>query len=145
MQDRDNNNNFTGQILSMPSAVTDQNSDQKERRERRILDELQNCGRPDLSEFKVDIADVQLDVWKAVIRGKPFTDWIDVTLKIKIKFPEGYPAVSPMIVLEPRLFHPNVDDDGQIYLTSMNEGWNQTKTMKDVLESVRQALSEPDK
>ena len=67
--------------------------------------------------FSVDQND--LLIWEAVIFGPDDTEWEGGVFNLKIEFTEEYPTKPPKVAfVHPKMFHPNIYNDGRICLDS---------------------------
>ena len=70
--------------------------------------------------------------WKFTLPGPKGSPWEDFLLSGKLLFPASYPDGSISIVMEPPLFHPNIDpSDGLVCdLNMKKEGIDKVKSRK---------------
>ncbi|KFD53189.1 hypothetical protein M513_05899 [Trichuris suis] len=63
--------------------------------------------------------------WDCAIRGPSDSPWEGGLYKIRVEFPENYPAAPTICTVDPPLFHPNVFPNGKVCLSILHpEGWN---------------------
>ncbi|RKO97740.1 hypothetical protein CXG81DRAFT_1264, partial [Caulochytrium protostelioides] len=69
------------------------------------------------------------------------------TFRLRLRVPERYPFVPPMVVFVTPVYHPNIDPEGRICLDVLKlppaGGWRPSLTLGVVLAAVRQLLREP--
>ncbi|CAF1532307.1 unnamed protein product [Rotaria magnacalcarata] len=73
--------------------------------------------------------------------GSPFEDGIYV---LDILFRENHPFSPPIIKCLTRTFHPNIDEDGNIYVDVLHHNWDPSLTIEKTLLSIQSILSSPD-
>jgi ubiquitin-conjugating enzyme E2 I len=83
--------------------------------------------------------------WEAGVPGKAGTSWEGGVYRIKLQFPEDFPAKPPKCQFSPPLFHPNVYPSGTICLSILDEAktWEPSLGVLDILKGIQQLLNEP--
>ncbi|KAI7826719.1 ubiquitin-conjugating enzyme/RWD-like protein [Kickxella alabastrina] len=80
-------------------------------------------------------------------RGPPETPYEAGQFHITISLPDNYPIEPPSMKLKTRIYHPNIDDHGNICLdvlkTGKKGGWNPAWTLGKVLLSLSALLGSP--
>jgi hypothetical protein len=61
--------------------------------------------------------------WVGTIAGCEGTPYAGLTFKLKLRFPPDYPFSAPTITFSTPIFHPNVDQSGNICLDILKEKW----------------------
>ncbi|KHJ48445.1 ubiquitin--protein ligase [Trichuris suis] len=71
--------------------------------------------------------------WDCAIRGPSDSPWEGGLYKIRVEFPENYPAAPTICTVDPPLFHPNVFPNGEVCLSILHpEGWNPSFGVRQV-------------
>ncbi|XP_033125335.1 probable ubiquitin-conjugating enzyme E2 C [Anneissia japonica] len=81
--------------------------------------------------------------WIATINGSKNTAYEDLTFKLSLAFPSGYPYIPPTVKFVTPIFHPNVDQHGNICLDILKEKWSPLYTVSTILISLQSLLGEP--
>lgn len=63
--------------------------------------------------------------------------------KLSIEFGPTYPLVAPVIRFDTPLFHPNIDQAGNICLDILKDKWSPVQTVSSVLLSIQTLLADP--
>lgn len=63
--------------------------------------------------------------------------------KLSIEFGPTYPLVAPVVRFDTPLFHPNVDQAGNICLDILKDKWSPVQTVSSVLLSIQTLLADP--
>mmetsp|Transcript_41622 Transcript_41622/g.107683 ORF Transcript_41622/g.107683 Transcript_41622/m.107683 type:complete len:167 (-) Transcript_41622:306-806(-) len=79
--------------------------------------------------------------WRATIEGPSSTPYSGMQLKLNLEFPSNYPFSPPTVTFITPLFHPNVDDKGNICLDILQDKWSAIYNVKTVLLSIRSLLA----
>jgi ubiquitin-conjugating enzyme E2 C len=66
-----------------------------------------------------------------------------LSFKLVIRFPQNYPVAAPTVTFETPVFHPNVDQYGNICLDILKDKWSAVYDVRTTLQSVRSLLGEP--
>lgn len=86
--------------------------------------------------------------WTCTVPGREGTIWAPGEYTVKLRFTSDYPTKPPICAFEPKIFHPNVYDDGRICLNIINDpaaggAWTPCITIKQILLGVQRLLEEP--
>ncbi|CAI9715494.1 Hypothetical predicted protein [Octopus vulgaris] len=65
--------------------------------------------------------------------------------KIQIEFPAEYPFKPPRITFQTKIYHPNVDEKGQVCLPIISaENWKPASKMDQVIEALLALVNDPE-
>ncbi|XP_042513970.1 ubiquitin-conjugating enzyme E2 D1-like [Macadamia integrifolia] len=82
--------------------------------------------------------------WQAAIMGPPDTPIEDGIYFLSIDIPENYPFSPPKIKFQTKIFHPSIDEDGNIYVDILEEdGWTPAMSIMSSLISIWSILPDP--
>ncbi|XP_058224603.1 ubiquitin-conjugating enzyme E2 11-like isoform X5 [Rhododendron vialii] len=111
----------------------------------RILNELKLLRKDRLMNCSADRVSENIFHWKARIMGDPDSPYAGGEFLVDIHFPLNYPFVPPKVAFETKVFHPNIDITGDIYLGILEQwNWSPAVTMTEVLRSICTLLRNPD-
>jgi ubiquitin-protein ligase len=80
----------------------------------------------------------------ATISGPAGTPYEGGEFRISITIKDNYPFSPPNMKFDTKIFHPNIDVDGQICLPSLKEaGWNPSNSIEQVLLQIQVLMGEP--
>ncbi len=79
----------------------------------------------------------------AIMAGTLGTPYEGVIFWLQVKFPQDYPFRPPSMRFLTNVWHPNIDERGNICLDTLQDGWTAAHTMASVLASVHLLFSEP--
>lgn len=81
--------------------------------------------------------------WVATIQGPSGTPYEDGTFFLEVWFPPDYPFKPPKITFRTRIYHCNINSQGQICLDILKDHWSPALTIGKVLMSIMALLEEP--
>jgi ubiquitin-conjugating enzyme E2 C len=81
--------------------------------------------------------------WAATITGGDAGVYDGMTFNLSMKFPSNYPIAPPTVKFETPIFHPNVDQSGNICLDILKDKWSATYTVSTLLLSIQGLLDTP--
>lgn len=88
-------------------------------------------------------ADGNLFSWTGTIKGVCDTVYQDQVYKVSIQFSQDYPYKAPTVTFVTPIFHPNVDQYGNICLDILKDKWSAVYNVRTVLISLQSLLSDP--
>ena len=106
----------------------------------RELKDLTNNPIPNCSA-KLDGKDITS--WDATIIGPSDTPYENGIFKLKIKFTSEYPFKPPQIKFITKIYHCNINSNGNICLDILNKNWSPALSIGKVLISICSLLAEP--
>ena len=81
--------------------------------------------------------------WIGTIKGCEGTPYAGLQFKLRLHFPADYPFTAPTITFSTPIFHPNVDQGGNICLDILKEKWTAAYSVQTVLLSLQTLLGDP--
>ncbi|CAF1142663.1 unnamed protein product [Didymodactylos carnosus] len=109
----------------------------------RAFEEIQREPPQNMSNFEL-VDSSNPSVWRAIVHGPENTPYEGGRFKVLIEFPASYPFKPPTLRFDPRLYHPNVHEDGMVSLSSQDAtAWSPRSQVGPLLSSVTMLLMEP--
>lgn len=84
-----------------------------------------------------------LFVWNATIIGAKDTPYAGGIFKLSIKLPNDYPFHPPVVQFVTKIFHPNINDMGQICLDTLKSQWTPALNLTQVMLSILALMENP--
>jgi len=112
------------------------------RRLQRELQDLRTAGLKAFRDVQVDESNILLWQGLLVPDAAPYNKG---AFKIEIQFPPEYPFKPPKIVFKTKIYHPNVDEKGQICLPIVSvENWKPATKTEQVIQALANLINEPE-
>lgn len=112
---------------------------------KRLTKELSELRKEENSEYKtIDVEEGNMLRWNILLspENAPYNKG---AFKIEIQFPPEYPFKPPKIHFQTRIYHPNIDEKGQICLPIISaDHWKPATKTNQVLRSLMNLLSNPE-
>lgn len=81
--------------------------------------------------------------WKGTIFGPVDTPFEGGIFKLDISIPTDYPFKAPKVKFITKVYHPNINDNGDICLDILKSQWSPALKMSKVLLSICSLLEDP--
>merc|ERR1712096_65992 len=92
-----------------------------------------------------DVSLVNNNLLSWTVRALPGNPYTNGSFIVSLEFPLEFPFKPPKVLLKTKIYHPNVDDNGQICLPIVNpENWKPATKVKKILECLMCLLEQPD-
>ncbi|XDB58966.1 hypothetical protein AB1E18_012371 [Capra hircus] len=111
------------------------------RRLMKELEEIRKCGMKNFRNIQVDEAN--LLTWQGLIvpDNPPYDKG---AFRIEINFPAEYPFKPPKITFKTKIYHPNIDEKGQVCLPVISaENWKPATKTDQVIQSLIALVNDP--
>merc|ERR1712127_542577 len=81
--------------------------------------------------------------WKATVRGPAGTPYEGGVFSLSIVFPEEYPFKPPKVQFATKIYHCNVNGNGEVCLDILKEQWRPALNVSKVLTAITTLISDP--
>ena len=78
-----------------------------------------------------------------VLQGLPNTLFENGFFYFTIIYTKDYPFKPPKFYFQTKLFHPNIDEYGLVYLDILQDNWSPSTTIPKIIYSIKSMLDEP--
>lgn len=116
------------------------------KRLKRLNKERSDLEKVDFEESHYYAAPVSKDnmfMWEAKVGGPVGTCYEGGVFDIELSFPPEYPFKPPKLTFKTKIYHPNIDENGEICLDLLKDAWKPGVTIEKILLSVLGLLMEP--
>jgi len=111
--------------------------------EKRILKELQDVGNDPPANCSARPSGEDVFKWHATMMGPKESPFVEGVFFLSIEFPEDYPFRPPKVKFLTKIYHPNINDEGDINLDILSTEWEPALTISKVLLSISSLLTDP--
>ena len=81
--------------------------------------------------------------WEAIVIGPESTPYHGGVFSLDITFPANYPFAPPVVRMRTRIYHCNINSNGDICLDILRDAWSPALTVSKVLLSLVSLLASP--
>jgi len=112
---------------------------------RRLQKELQDIRKAGLKYFRdIHVDEQNILTWQGLIvpENAPFNKG---AFRIEINFPAEYPFKPPKITFRTKIYHPNIDEKGQVCLPIIQaENWKPATKTDQVIQALVALVNDPE-
>jgi ubiquitin-conjugating enzyme E2 D len=110
---------------------------------RRLKKELNQLNANPSTHCSAGPVDDNIMLWKAKIFGPDDSPYKGGTFNLNIEFPTNYPFKPPSINFITKVYHPNINSEGQICIDILKGNWSPALNINKVLLSICSLLTDP--
>uniref|UniRef100_A0A5K3FWZ0 E2 ubiquitin-conjugating enzyme n=1 Tax=Mesocestoides corti TaxID=53468 RepID=A0A5K3FWZ0_MESCO len=110
---------------------------------KRITKELSDLSRDPPAQCSAGPSGDDMFHWQATIMGPSDSPFDGGVFFLNIHFPTDYPFKPPKITFITKIYHPNINSDGNICLDILRNQWSPALTISKVLLSICSLLTDP--
>ena len=81
--------------------------------------------------------------WQATIMGPEDSPYHQGVFFLNIQFPPDYPFKPPKVTFTTKVYHMNINSNGQICLDILKDQWSPALTIPKILLSISSLLTDP--
>ncbi len=111
--------------------------------QKRLQAELKEMTQDPPSNCSAGLTKDDIYNWNATIIGPDGTPYQGGIFYLNIFFPNDYPFKPPKVTFITKIYHPNINSNGNICLDILKDQWSPALTTSKVLLSISSLLSEP--
>jgi ubiquitin-conjugating enzyme E2 D/E len=110
---------------------------------KRLQKELLDMQKDDTPNLSAGPINNNLFEWDAVILGPIGTPYEGGVFNLTISIPSNYPFKPPIVIFKTKIYHPNINNTGNICLDILKNQWSPALTISKILLSICSLLSDP--
>ncbi|SPO42530.1 probable UBC5 - E2 ubiquitin-conjugating enzyme [Moesziomyces antarcticus] len=111
---------------------------------KRIAKELGDLTKEPVQGITVEPKEDNIYKWTAKLQGPADSPYAGGTFLVDVDFPIEYPFKSPKVRFSTRIYHPNIDEAGNLCVGIIkSEAWKPSTKAVTILLSILQLLEEP--
>lgn len=110
---------------------------------KRISNEYKKLQKSDSNEFSLRPVGDSLSSWTAKLVGPAETPYENGNFDLQIDIPKMYPFAPPKVKFVTKIYHPNIDTEGNICLDILKGSWSASLTLEKVMLSISSLLNDP--
>ncbi|CDU23274.1 probable UBC5-E2 ubiquitin-conjugating enzyme [Sporisorium scitamineum] len=111
---------------------------------KRIGKELADLTKEPVDGITVEPKEDNIYKWTAKLQGPANSPYAGGTFLVDMDFPIEYPFKSPKVRFNTRIYHPNIDEGGNLCVGIIkSEAWKPSTKAVTILLSILQLLEEP--
>lgn len=108
----------------------------------RIVRELEHIEKSDDGFYSVCLENDDITRWKVTFFGPEKTPYENGVFVLSVIFPKEYPSTAPTIKFLSKVYHPNINMQGDVCLAQLKE-WSPSTSVRSLMFSILSILQEP--
>ena len=109
----------------------------------RLRKELRLLKREKSPQFNAEPINDNLYLWNAYIQGPRDSPYEGGLFHLRLRYFTDYPHIPPEVTFITKVFHPNIQDNGKVWLDILSDSWYQSLTLSSLLASIIALMAEP--
>ncbi|KAH7889251.1 ubiquitin-conjugating enzyme [Phlebopus sp. FC_14] len=110
---------------------------------RRIQKELKDINERPIDGISVEPAEDNLFVWNCTVKGTSESPYKNGTFRFRIELPTNFPFKAPTVIFQTKVYHPGINEEGQICVPILRDEWKPSVTLSTVLAVIQEKLNNP--
>ncbi|OSC97612.1 ubiquitin-conjugating enzyme [Trametes coccinea BRFM310] len=110
---------------------------------RRIQKELRDITSNPIEGLAVEPVEDNVFEWKCAIKAAPNSPYKGGTFHFNLSLPENFPFKAPTVTFTTKIYHPGINEEGQICVPILRDQWKPTITLSSVLSTIQDKLNNP--
>ncbi|KDN37020.1 putative UBC5-E2 ubiquitin-conjugating enzyme [Tilletiaria anomala UBC 951] len=111
---------------------------------KRITKELADLQNEPVDNVVIEPNEDNIYRWTAIVSGPSGTPYEGGKFNLQLDFPIEYPFKAPKVKFNTKIYHPNVDDNGNMCVGIVkSEAWKPSTKAQTIILSILQLLQEP--
>ena len=102
----------------------------------RLTKELADINKNPPTNCSAGLIDDDIFHWQATIMGPEGTPYQGGVFELRIDFPQDYPFKPPNVVFTTKIYHCNINSNGNICLDILKDQWSPALTTSKILLSI---------
>jgi len=102
----------------------------------RLNKELEDINKNPPTNCSAGLIDDDIFHWQATIMGPEGTPYQGGIFELRINFPHDYPFKPPNVIFTTKIYHCNINSNGNICLDILKDKWSPALTTSKILLSI---------
>ena len=102
----------------------------------RLTKELADINKNPPTNCSAGLIDDDIFHWQATIMGPEGTPYHGGVFELRIDFPQDYPFKPPNVIFTTKIYHCNINSNGNICLDILKDQWSPALTTSKILLSI---------
>jgi len=96
-----------------------------------------------LAGITVEPDESNLYHWNCALKAASESPYKNGTFKFSLKFPDNFPFKAPEVAFSTKIYHPGINDKGEICIAVLRDQWKPSMSISSVLSTIQDKVNNP--
>ncbi|KZS99006.1 UBC-like protein [Sistotremastrum niveocremeum HHB9708] len=110
---------------------------------KRLTKEILDLSNKPLQDISISQDEDDVMKWTCHIKAAPESPYKGGTFKFTMNFPAEYPFKAPSVKFLTKIYHPGINDQGEICIGILRDDWKPSISASTILATIQEKVNNP--
>ncbi|KAI0060803.1 ubiquitin-conjugating enzyme [Artomyces pyxidatus] len=105
--------------------------------------ELKDVTEKPIDGIKAEPVEDNLFLWNCSVKAAPDSPYKNGTFHFKLEIPQNFPFKAPAVTFTTKIYHPGINEEGNICVAILRDQWKPSITLSTVLAVIQEKVNNP--